>query len=364
MIPLTRPTLPPLKKLAPRLNHILKSGMLTNSKFVAEFEKKCASFLNVNYVDAVVNGTAALMLAVKCLGLKGEVIVPSFTYTSTGHILLWNNLEPVFVDIDLETFNIDPALIEKKITKKTSAILATHVFGNPCDIDTISKIAKKHKLKVIYDAAHAFGANYKGKSVASYGDVSIFSFSPTKIITTGEGGLAVCHNKKLAHRINIGKVNGDSYDQKEEFLGISARMSEMSAILGIESLRVIKKTMLNTRKLVQLYYNELSEVPGIKFQKLLLDADSSYKAMAMVIDKNKFGISRDQLLKKMSKNNIQAKVYFTPLHKKKVYKKYKNISLPNTDYLYQNIISLPLYSHMSRKDIKKVCSLVKKFGKK
>ena len=183
MIPLTRPTLPQASAMQSSIKNMFKSGMLTNARYTQEFEKKCARFLGVRDSVAMSNGTSPLILAAKCLDLKGEVIIPSFTFTSGVHSLLWNNLTPVFADIDIETFNIDVNLIEKKITKKTSAILATHVFGNPCDINSIESIAKKHNLKVIYDAAHAFGAQYKNKSVACYGDVSSFSFTPTKVLS-------------------------------------------------------------------------------------------------------------------------------------------------------------------------------------
>lgn len=364
MIPLTRPTLPPLKSLQDKMRCVFKSGMLTNSRFVAEFEKRCAKFLCEDYVYAVSNGTSALMLAAKCLNLKGEVILPSFTYTSTGHCLLWNNLKPVFVDVDPETFNLNPVLIEEKITKNTSAIFATHAFGNPCDIDAISKIAKKHNLKVVYDAAHAFGATYKGKSVAHYGDVVIFSLSPTKIVTTCEGGLVVVHNKMLYNMMCIGRNNGDSPNKEEEFLGITARMNEISAIIGIESLKILKQTIQRTKKLVYLYHDELSGINGIMFQKLIPNANSSYKAMTIVVDERKFGISRDTLLKELARRDIFAKVYFNPLHRKKVYSRYKHAHLPCTDFLRKNIISLPLYSHMPEQEVREVCSVIRTLAKK
>jgi dTDP-4-amino-4,6-dideoxygalactose transaminase len=364
MIPLTRPTLPSLHAMQAKMKHVFKSGMLTNAKYTQSFENKCAHFLGVRDSVAMSSGTSALMLVAKCLGLKGEVILPSFTFTSTGHSLLWNNLKPVFVDIDPETFNIDTDLIEKKITKKTCAIWATHVFGNPCDIDSIERIARKHNIKVIYDAAHAFGAMYNEKSVAHFGDISIYSFTPTKVLSTAEGGLAVAKSKKVTKLLQLGRNNGDSFNRKEEFLGISARMNEFSAILGIESLKEFKKYLKRRISMVKLYHTELRDVHGISFQKILPNAVSSHKDMAILVDATVYGTSRNVLLTTLSNKNIQAKVYFDPvLHKKRVYEKYKNISLPNTEYVHSAIVSLPLYSHMSEKEVKTVCTVIKKLAK-
>ncbi|MFH1968248.1 MAG: DegT/DnrJ/EryC1/StrS family aminotransferase [bacterium] len=365
MIPLTRPTLPKLKSIQEKLRDVFKTGMLTNNKYVKEFEKQSAEFLGVKNVAAVANGTSALILSFKCLDLTGEVIMPSFTFTSGGHALLWCGLKPVFADINRQTFNIEPAQIEKKITKKTSAILATHVFGNPCQIDEIQKIAKKYNLKVIYDAAHAFGSEYKNKSVAQFGDISIFSFTPTKVLTTGEGGLIVAKNKKLSEKLKLARNNGDSINRKEEFLGLTARMPEISAILGIEGLKIFAGAIKKRLKLVDLYKKQLSDVPGIFFQEMPPFSFSVYKDLAIIVDKNKFGISRDELLKELLRRKIESKVYFyPPLHKKKVYKKYSKLSLSATDFVSNRIISLPLYSHMPQDHAVKVCSVIKSLSKK
>jgi len=365
MIPLTRPTLPKLETLYSKLKNIFKTGMITESKYREEFEKRCADFLGVKYVVAVGSGTSALILTIKCLDLKGEILLPSFTFTSDGHALLWCGLKPVFVDINPRTFNINSSLIEKKITSKTSAILPTHVFGNPCEIGKIQKIAKKYNLRVICDAAHAFGAEYKGKSVACFGDVSIYSLTPTKVLTTGEGGLIATNNKKLAHKLRLAKHNGDSFNRQEEFLGLSSRMSEFHAILGIEGLKILKKSIKKRFEKVRLYKNQLNSIPGISFQKIKLGNFSVYKDLTILIDKKKFGFSRDQLLKKILENKVETKVYFNPpLHKKRVYQKYKNVSLPQTEFISKHIMNLPLSSFMSKKDVEKVCLLIKKLYKK
>lgn len=365
MIPLIRPTLPKLSSIQKKLRGTFKSGMITNSKYVREFEQRCAKFLGVKSVVAVSSGTSALILSLKCLGIKNEVIIPSFTFASSGHSLLWLGLTPVFADVNKETFNIDPVSIKKKITSKTTAILATHVFGNPCQIDRIQKIAKKYNLKVIYDAAHAFGSKYKQKSVAHFGDISVFSLTPTKVLTTGEGGLIVARDKKLARILKLGRNNGDSLNREEEFLGISARMNEFSAILGIEGLKILPKSLRMRLKLVNLYKKELAELVGISFQEITPNGFSVYKDLTILVDEKKFGISRNNLLKELLKNNIETKVYFSPpLHKKKVYRKYRRISLPQTDSLSHRIMSLPLYSYMPEDNVMKVCSAIKNSYKK
>lgn len=361
MIPLLRPTLPKLSSIQSKLRHIFETGMLTNADYVKKFEKECEEFLKVENVVVVSSGTSGLILAMKCLKLKGEVILPSFTFTSSGHSLFWCGLRPVFVDIDDKTFNINPDLIEEKITKNTSAILATHVFSNPCDIDRIQEIAKKHNLKVIYDAAQAFGSKYKGESVANFGDAVVFSLTPTKVLTAGEGGLIAVNDKKLTKRLKLGRNNGDSFNRDEEFLGISARMSEFNAILGIEGLKILPQALKKRLELVDLYKKELANVSGISFQKIPDSCFSIYKDLTILVNKNEFGKSRDELLKELLSNNIETKVYFyPPLHKKRVYKDYRNILLPNTDLVSNRVMNLPLYSHMPKEDVIKICSVIKK----
>ncbi|MAF43245.1 MAG: hypothetical protein CMI54_03620 [Parcubacteria group bacterium] len=364
MIPLARPTLAKLSSLNKKLRDVLETGMITESKYVKSFERMAARFLGVKHVIATSSGTNALLLVLKSLNLKGEVLLPSFTFTSDGHVLLWNRLYPVFVDIDPRTFNMDPDLVEGKIRKKTSAIMPTHVFGNPCDIDKIQKIAKRHSLKVIYDGAHAFGALYKGKPISQFGDATIFSLTPTKVLTTAEGGLVATNNDRLASKLRLAKHNGDSFKRGEEFLGLSARMSEFHAILGIENLKIFKKANKRRLKIVRLYKKLLFQVPGISFQEVYPKNLSVYKDFAIVINKDQFGLSRDGLLRRMLKAGIQTKVYFdSPLHKKRVYRAYKNLNLPNTNFISKNIMDLPLYSHIPIKDVIFICNFIKKAHK-
>ncbi|MBI2463479.1 DegT/DnrJ/EryC1/StrS family aminotransferase [Candidatus Peregrinibacteria bacterium] len=358
-IPLTRPTLPKATSLTKKIAEIFKSGMITEYKYVRLFEQKCAQFLGTRYAVATSNGTSALMLTLKCMDLKGEVIVPSFTYSSDAHALLWCGLTPVFADIDPETFNIDPDEIEKKITPKTSAILPTHVFGNPCDISAIDTIARKHNLKIIYDAAHAFGSLYEGKPVGAFGDASIYSLTPTKVLTAGEGGLVLTNDVNLVNKLKIAKLNGDSLNREEEFLGLTARMSELQAIVGLETLKIFQKMIKRRYKVVRRYKKNLASIEGIGWQKICEKDITVYKDLVITIDEKKTGFSRDDLLDALKKNNIQSKVYFSPpLHLKKVYSQYKHLSLPQTNYLSNHIMNLPIYSHMPFSEVDAVCNVI------
>jgi len=356
--------LPKLSSLEKRIKNIYKTGLLTNGRYVKEFEERSARFLGVKNTVAVSSGTAALTLAVKCLGIKGEAILPSFTFTSTGHALLWCGVRPVFADINPATFNLDPESIKKKITGQTSAIIATHVFSNPCQINEIQKIAQDNDLKVIYDAAHAFGSKYKGRSVAEFGDASIFSFTPTKVITMAEGGLVVVKDKETAEKIKLGRNNGDSFNREEEFLGITARLSEFSAILGLESLKMLPKLLKKRFELVGFYKKQLAGISGISFQEINASGSSVYKDFVILVDPEKYGNTRNSLMKELEKNKIQTKVYFDPpLHLKKVYSEFSGQNLPSTRFVSDRIMSLPFYSDMLKKDIAKVCLIIRKFQK-
>ena len=364
-IPLLRPTLPPFKAVEKKLKDTLESGMLSEARYVREFERKAARHLGVQYVAACSSGTAALTLALLALGIKdGEVIIPSFTYSSDGHVLLWVGLEPAFADINAKTLNLDPASIEKNITTRTKAIMPTHIFGNPCDVDAIGRIAKKHSLQVIYDATHAFGSTYRGKSVMAYGDASVISFTPTKVLTTGEGGMVVGQSKEFIEKVAQGKYNGDSFKRESEFLGITARMGEWNAILGIEGLKILPRHLRERMKLVALYKRELGAIPGIAMQEIEPHGVSNYKDFVIFVDKNTFGVSRDELLEMLRKHNIETKVYFYPLHKKKMYTKFAPKELPNTELVAGQIMNLPLYSHMPEAFVRKVCLIIKKAYRK
>jgi dTDP-4-amino-4,6-dideoxygalactose transaminase len=344
-----------------RYETVLKSGMITNSSFVKEFEEKVAKYLSVKHAIAVSSCTSGLMLIMKVLGLTGEAILPSFTFHATAHAVVWNGLKPVFVDCEANTYNIDPAEVEKAITPFTSAIIAVHIFGNPPDIEALEKIAKKHKLRLIFDAAHGFGAKYKGKNVGGFGDAESFSLSPTKLLTAGEGGIVTTNDDATAKKVRIARNYGDSGDYDPEFSGLSARMSEFNALLGIESLKMLEVNVNKRGKMVELYKQLLGKIPGLTFQKVKSGDRSSYKDFSVLINEELFGIGRDRLSEALLAENIIVKKYFyPPLHEQKAFKIYhkKNMRLDSTENISRNSLDLPLFSHILPEKVKCICDAV------
>lgn len=358
----TQPTLPKFKEISPGLKEILSSRILTKGKYLKEYEKRVADHLGVKYVIAVSSATIGLILAEQALELKGEVILPSFTFSATGHSLIWNNLTPIFVDCDKESFNINTKKIEEKITKRTSAILAVHIFGNPCDVEELEKIAKKHRIKLLFDAAHGLGTLYKGRPLGKEGDVSVFSTSPTKLFTTGEGGLVATNNKKIAEKIRIGREYGNPGNYNCQFAGLNGRLGEIQALLGIEGLKMLERNSKRRNKLARVYQHNLKKLPGIYFQKINPESYSSYKDFSIVINAEKFGLSRDKLSKILEKKKIETRKYFSPsLHQQKAYLCYRNEYVRDllvTNYLAKNILSLPLSSAMKKSTIEQICEAI------
>lgn len=364
LLPITRPSLPELEKIIAELQNTFNSGIITNGKYVAEFEERCAEYLEVENVIAVSNATAGLMLILKALGLNGEVIIPSFTFTATCLALKWNNLEAVYVDCDQKTFTIDPSAVEKIITGNTCAILAVCIFGNPPDIDLLDKLAKNYRLNLIFDSAHGLGTKYKDRLIGGYGDAEVFSLTPTKTLTTGEGGLITTNDKELARKIRLMRNYGIASDYDGEFIGLNARMLEFSAILGLKSLARIEEIIGSRNKLAQTYREKLSTLPGIEFQEIRQNCRTTFKDFAILIDEEVFGLNRDKLAIALEKENIQTRRYFyPPLHLQKAYRHFYpkyNEELVNTLKISNNILCLPIFEEMRKEDLEKVCEAIYK----
>ncbi|MBI2463485.1 DegT/DnrJ/EryC1/StrS family aminotransferase [Candidatus Peregrinibacteria bacterium] len=360
-VPITSPTIPPVENIMRSYKKIFKSGMLTNFKYVEAFEESVKNYTGAKYAVATNSCMNGMMLILKILGLKGEIIMPSFTFHATAHAAAWNGLELVFVDCDPETYNIDPVKVEAAITKKTSAILGVHLFGNPADIESLEKIAKKHGLKLIFDAAHGFGTIYHGKKIGSFGNAESFSLSPTKLLTSGEGGMVTTNDADLAKKLRTGRNYGDPGNYDSEFSGFNARMSELHAALGIESIKALEKNVVRRNKMVELYKKFLSKIPGISFQKIESGNRSSYKDFSIYIDESAFGLSRDHVCEALGKENIITKKYFyPPVHVQKAFQFYpkRDTGLKITCMVSENSLSLPLFSHIPEKTIKKICNAV------
>lgn len=361
-LPFTQPTLVPWQALEGKFKKVLSSGMLTKGEFVSHYEEKLAKYMGVKHAVAVSSCTLGLILSVQALGLTGEIIVPSFTFPATFHCLYWNQITPVFADCKKNTFNIDPEEVEKYISPRTSAILAVYIFGNPPEIDSLKTIAQRHKIKLIFDSAHAFGSLYKKRRAGSFGDVEVFSTSATKLLATGEGGVVATNDDSLALKVRMGREYGNPGDYDFLFAGLNARLPEFGAILGIEGLEHLEE-WVTARNLFAKHYSEgLKVLPGISFQAVNPEGRSSYKDFGIVVEEENFGLSRDQLARALGAEGIPTRKYFYPPgHMQKAFqvwgKNYKG-KLTATEDLSLKILCLPVYSHMKVETVKKVCEAV------
>ncbi len=361
-IPITKATLPQFEALNQELRELLASGMITNHHYVRRFEEALQHYLGVTHAVAVSSCTAGMMLVMKALELTGEVIVPSFTFSATGHAILWNGLIPRFVEINPETLTIDPQKVREAITPKTSAILGTHIFGCPAQVQELEQIAREHNLKLIFDAAHALGSKVGSRMIGSFGDAEIFSCSPTKLLVTAEGGVVTTNNDELASKIRIGRTYGDPGNYDCEFAGLSARMGEFNALLGLKSLAMLEQNIARRHELVQQYQEQLAAVPGIAFQQIDVQWRTTYKDLSLFINSAKFGMNRNILAEELQKRGVQTKTYFhPPLHLQRAYRQYRQNydgQLPLTESTAAKVLSLPLYSHMSRDEVSYVTGAI------
>ncbi|MFH1098147.1 MAG: DegT/DnrJ/EryC1/StrS family aminotransferase [Candidatus Desantisbacteria bacterium] len=358
-IPIARPTLPEMSEIQDEFCQIYSSEMVTNSSFVQRFEERVADYLGVKEAVCVSSCTSGLMLVMKALELTGEVILPSFTFFASGHALLWNNLVPVFVDCSPSTYNLNPTIIQKLITPDTTAIMAVHIFGNPVEIEPIQRIATDNNLKLIFDSAHAIGTRYKGKLVGSFGDAEVFCLSPTKVLTAIEGGIITTNDPLLAKKLRMGRDYGNSGNYDCEFLGLSARMEEFNALIGLKGLERIEEIVAKRSRLKDIYQRNICQIPGILFQQIDAGNTSSYKDLSIIIKKDEFVLDRDQLAYALDMEGITTKKYFyPPLHQQSLYSRYQQHPLPATEFVSSNILCLPLYSHMEEKIVQDICQAI------
>ncbi len=365
LVMITKPTISSIPSLKKKYGDILKSGMITNGRYVRDFEDKVAKYLGVRNAVALNSCTGGLMLLMKVLNLTGEVIVPSFTFHATAHAVVWSGLKPVFVDCDPKTFNISPEAVQAAITSRTSAVLAVHVFGNPCSIGELESITNKHGLPLIFDSAHGFGATYKNRQIGSFGRAEVFSLSPTKLLTAGDGGIAATNDDSLAEKIRTGRNYGDPGTYDSEFSGFNARMSEFHALLGIECLKDLEKNVVRRNRLATLYKKLLANVPGLYFQEVETENRSTFKDFSVLVNEREMGLSRDVLSVALAKENITTKKYFSPpVHEQKAFKGYYKASyrsnLPATKMISRRILNLPIYSHMPESVVRKICTVIEK----
>lgn len=364
-ITVTQPCLPPLDEFIPYLQQIWDNKWLTNDGPLHEqLEKELADYLGVKYLSLFANGTLALITALQALNITGEVITTPFSFVATTHSLWWNKITPVFVDIEPEYLNLDPSKIEAAITDKTTAIMPVHVYGNPCKMDEIQRIADKHGLKVIYDAAHAFGVKKDDVSILNYGDLSILSFHATKVYSTIEGGAIISHTEEMKRHIVNLKNFGFRGETVVEEPGINAKLNEVQAAYGLLQLKYIDGFIEKRKTITELYRELLNDVPGIL---LLPDLDGythSYSYFPILIDKDVYGMTRDELYNKLKENNIFARRYFYPLISD--FEPYRELSsatadnLPIATKIAQQVLCLPIYVALDEQDVQRISLIIKK----
>lgn len=364
LIPVNEPVLSDESKLF--VNDAMNSGWLSSSgKYVQEFENKFAGYLGMKYGIAVSNGTAALHTALLSCGIKegDEVMVPAFTMAATWLAVLYVGAKPVFVDCELESYNIDTKLIEEKITRKTKAIIPVHVYGHPAEMDKILSIAKKYKLIVIEDAAEAHGAEYKGKKCGSVGDVNCFSFYANKIITTGEGGMVVTNNENVAQKAKKFRDLFHSDEKRfiHENVGYNYRMTNLQAAVGCGELIHLEEYLLKKQYMSSIYSLLLSNIPGIKLPQTKKYVKNVYWMYAILIDKDKFGVDKDKLREELMKMGIETRDFFYPPTQQPILKKYlkQNDGFPNCEFVSKNGLYLPSGLAVTDKQMRSVCSTLK-----
>jgi len=359
-----RPNIVNRKALLNRINDLLDRRWLTNSgPFVQEFERKVADLLRVKHCIAMCNGTVALEISIRALGLTGEVIVPSFTFIATAHALQWQEITPVFCDVNPETHNLDPRQVEEMITPRTSGIIGVHVWSRPCAIEALTEIARRCNLKLMFDAAHAFGCSYKGRMIGSFGNAEVFSFHATKFFNTFEGGAVVTNDDELASKIRLMKNFGFAGYDNVIYVGTNGKMSEVSAAMGLTSLESLDELITINRRNYKQYEEELGGVPGISLVGYDEAEQCNYQYVILEIAKEVTGISRDQLVEILHAENVLARRYFYPgCHQMEPYRSYfphAGLLLTETNALTQRVMSLPTGTTVGAEEINRIGQIIR-----
>lgn len=363
-ITVTSPLLPDLEEFNSLLKEIWESKWITNNgRFHKQLEKELAAYLKVPYISLFTNGTLPLITALQALRITGEVITTPYSFVATTHSIWWNGIKPVFVDVDPSNCGIDPTKIEAAITPKTTAIMPVHCYGKPCDTKAIQEIADKYGLKVIYDAAHAFGVEVNGESILNAGDMSTLSFHATKVYNTIEGGALVMHDEKTKQRIDYLKNFGFANETTVVAPGINSKMDEMRAAYGILNLRQVDAAIKRRKHVAQRYREALRDVSGITFFVDMPGVRHNYSYFPIFIDAEKFGKTRDQLYFEMKEANVLGRRYFYPLISD--FSTYRGLpsasreNLPEAYKLAETVLCLPMHHDLSENEIERVLAVIK-----
>ena len=358
----TRSSMPTLEEYVNEIKDIWETHWLTNMGVKHQkLQKELREYLNVDNIDLLTNGHMAIELSLQALGLKdGEVITTPFTFASTTHAIVRNGLKPIFCDIDPITFTMDTSKLEDLITDKTVAILPVHVYGNICNIEVIEYIAKKYGLKVIYDAAHAFGEKYKGKGIGSYGDVSCFSFHATKVFNTIEGGAVCFKDEEFGKNIYRLKNFGIKNEEVVDGVGANAKMNEFCAAMGICNLRHVDKEIAKRKDVVERYRSHLDGIEGIQLSPIQENVQSNYAYFPVVFNEKVFGSSRNEVYTKLGENDVGARKYFYPLTNtfECFHGKFDVNATPVALHISKRVLTLPLYSDLDLASVDRICEIV------
>jgi dTDP-4-amino-4,6-dideoxygalactose transaminase len=363
VITVTSPLLPSLDDFMPYLQDIWNRKWLTNNgHYHQELEKALCEYLKVPYISLFTNGTLPLITALQALRITGEVITTPYSFVATTHSLWWNGIKPVFVDIDPVTGNLDPDKIEAAITPRTTAIMPVHVYGQPCDTKRIQEIADKYGLKVIYDAAHAFGVEVNGESILNAGDMSTLSFHATKVYNTIEGGALVMHDEATKKRIDYLKNFGFANETTVVAPGINSKMDEVRSAYGLLNLKQVDAAIEARHKVANQYREALRDVPGIRVMEDMPGVRHNYSYFPIFIDAEKYGMTRDELYFKMKENNVLGRRYFYPLISE--FSTYRGLesarpeNLPVATHIANTVICLPMYHSLTDDDIKRIIAQI------
>lgn len=360
-VPLVRPRTPDLDAIAEPIRVALETGMLTNGANVSRFEAAMADYLGAAEAVAVCNATTGLIMTLSVLGLSGEILVPSFTFSATGHACYWAGLRPVFVDCDARDWTISLSDCLRTISPQTSAVLAVHTFGNPADVGALEDFARDNGLAVVYDAAHAIGTRVRGRTVGGAGTASVFSLTPTKIITSGEGGVITTDDPLLARELRVFRNYGDPGTYDCRAVGLNGRMSELAAIVGLATLRWADEEVAARTRIAGRYARRLAALPGIHVQHVREHCASSWKDFTIVVDERRFGTDRDAVAAALADAGVDTRRYFDPpLHRQSAYAErgFRQSALAVTETISPRVLSLPIHSSMTDADVDHVCDVI------
>jgi len=358
-----RPNIGNRKALIERINDMLDRRWLTNNgPYVQELERRIADYLGVKHCIAMCNATVALEIAARALDFHGEVIIPSFTFIATAHALQWQEITPVFCDVDPTTHNIDAGKVETLITPRTTGIVGVHVWGRPCPVDALEEIARRRGLKLMFDAAHAFGCSYKGRMIGNFGQAEVFSFHATKFFNTFEGGAVVTNDDDLARKIRLMTNFGFAGYDNVIYVGTNGKMTEVCAAMGLTGLESLDDFIAANRRNYAAYQDGLRDIPGLRLISFDESERNNYQYMIVEVDETVAGISRDDLVRVLQAENVLARRYFYPgCHEMEPYRSYfphAGLLLPETERLTQRVMSLPTGTAVGPEEIAEVCAIL------